>query len=388
MLTRRRMMIGAAGLVALGTLGHELRAADRRHRACVIGSTGKGDYGHGLDLIFADLPGVEVVAVADHDAEGRERARQRCRAQRAYVDYHEMLEKEKPSLVSIAPRWTEEHHAMALAALGAGAHLVMEKPITTTPREADEVLALAEKSKRRIAVAHQMRLAPAVVALARDVKQGMIGELLELRAWGKQDTRAGGEDMMVLGTHMFDLMRMFGGDVEWCTASVRANGKEIEKGDARKAGENIGPVAGSHIQAQFDFTRGIIGTFTSRAAMRERTGHWGLELVGSKTSARILADIHPRVFVLQEGKWSDIGRDAKWVRWEKDDDVPPEQRSTAAANRRVAEDWLAAIEEQREPACSGHNAAKALEMVMAVYRASLGRTRVNLPLAERGHPLM
>ena len=382
------MMIGTAGLVALGTVGRELRAADRRHRACVIGSTGKGDYGHGLDVIFSDLPGVEVVAVADQDAQGREKATQRCGAKHAYADYREMLEKEKPSLVSIAPRWTEEHHAMALAALRAGAHLIMEKPITTTPREADEVLALADKSKRRIAVAHQMRLAPAIVALAREVKQGMIGELLEMRAWGKQDARAGGEDMMVLGTHMFDLMRMFGGDAEWCTASVRWKGKEIEKGDARKAGESIGPVAGNDIQAQFGFTQGISGTFTSRPAMRERTGHWGLELVGSRTSARILADIHPRVFVLQEGKWSDAGRDAKWVRWEKDADVPPEQRSTAAANRRVAEDWLTAIDEQREPACSGQNAAKALEMVMAVYRASLGRTRVKLPLAERDHPLM
>ena len=63
------------------------------------------------------------------------------------------------------------------------------------------------------------------------------------------------------------------------------------------------------------------------------------------------------------------------------------ERSTARANRRVVEDWLAAIRDDREPACGGRNAAKALEMVMAVYHAALGGCRVPLPLANRAHPL-
>ena len=50
-------------------------------------------------------------------------------------------------------------------------------------------------------------------------------------------------------------------------------------------------------------------------------------------------------------------------------------------------DWLKAIEERREPSCSGANAAKAVEMVMAVYQAHLSGRRVDLPLANREHPL-
>jgi predicted dehydrogenase len=382
----RRTFLAAAAAAALAS---QLRAdPTARHRAAIIGATGRGDYGHGLDVIFHNLPNVEVVALADTDEAGRAKAQERTGAKRAYADYHEMLEKEKPTLVSIAPRWTDQHHAMAIASLNAGAHLIMEKPIATTPAESDAILSLAKEKNLRIAVAHQMRLSPSIVALKQAVTDGLIGDLLELRAWGKQDARAGGEDMMVLGTHLFDLLRLIAGDPRWCAARVLWKGREIERSDARQAGEKIGPIAGDDIHAHFGFDNALVGSFTSRASMRDRTAHWGLELVGSKSSARILADIAPRVFILEEAKWSDVGRDAKWLRWEKDQNRSPESRTTAAANRRVAEDWLAAISENRDPACSGANAARAVEMVMAIYRASLTRSRVSLPVAQRDHPLV
>ena len=69
--------------------------------------------------------------------------------------------REKPDLVSVAPRWTDQHHAMATAALSAGAHVISEKPFMRTPAEADEVLSLAGRSGRKIAVAHPRPSRPA-----------------------------------------------------------------------------------------------------------------------------------------------------------------------------------------------------------------------------------
>jgi predicted dehydrogenase len=123
-----------------------------------------------------------------------------------------MLEKEKPDLVCIAPRCTDEHRAMALAAVRVGAHVYLEKPITQTLAEADELLALVDRASLRIVVAHQMRLAPNILALKTAIEQGLLGELLEIRSHGKQDHRAGGEDLVVLGVHLFDLMRFIAGD--------------------------------------------------------------------------------------------------------------------------------------------------------------------------------
>jgi predicted dehydrogenase len=170
---------------------------------------------------------------------------------------------------------------------------------------------------------------------------------------------------------------------------VTQNGRDITRQDARTATENIGPIAGDEIEAQFGFARSGNASFTSRGKLRERVGHWGIELIGSKTSARILADIAPAVYVQQTGTWDATGRTDQWRRWENDPflNATAAERGSGPANRRLVDDWLDAIEKNRDPVCSGRNAMKALEMVMAVYQAALSASRVRLPLAERKHPL-
>ena len=383
-LTRRHVLrVGAGAAVALAAGARA--AGDESLAAGVIGHTGRGDYGHGLDVVFNELPGVKVVAVADPDPEGRAMAAGRLGTLRQYADYREMLQKEKPALVSVAPRWSDQHHAMATAAISAGAHVIMEKPITPTLAEADDLLARADKAGRKVAVAHQMRLAPAVLALKRAIDEGLVGDLLHLDAWGKQDARAGGEDMLVLGSHLFDLMRFFAGDARWCTARVLHEGRDLRAADARTVKEQIGPVAGDEITAQFSFDRAVSATFTSRGRMREGVGHWGIEFTGSRGSARILADIAPRVFVMKPTPWSDGGRTDAWQPFKPAGLAP--SGDAAAANRRVVDDWLDAVRTNREPACSGRAAMKSLEMIMAVYHAALSGSRAALPLKERGHPL-
>ena len=385
--SRRDVLRAGASAAALSLVPGAAAGAqsEKPLTAAVIGHTGRGDYGHGLDTVFNDLPGVTVVAVADPDPAGRAKAAERTKAPRQYADYREMLGKEKPALVSVAPRWSEQHRAMGLAAVGAGAHVIMEKPITPTLGEADELLAAADRSGRKVAVAHQMRLAPSVVALKRAVDEGLIGDLLHLDAWGKQDSRAGGEDMLVLGSHLFDLMRLFAGDARWCTAQVLQQGRDITPAEARTVTEQIGPVAGDQVYAQFGFGRGVTAAFHSRASLRDSVGHWGIEFTGSKGSARILADIAARVFVMKPTPWSDGGRADAWQPFNPPN-LPP-GGDTTAANRRVAEDWLAAIRTNGQPACSGHNAMKSLEMIMAVYQSALTGARVALPLKDRSHPL-
>ncbi|MCW5553647.1 MAG: Gfo/Idh/MocA family oxidoreductase [Verrucomicrobiae bacterium] len=390
---RREFMLAATRLGSLAAASSllrssMLRAEDRRFRAAIIGDTSRGGYGHGLDMIFAQRANVEVVAVADPSAEGRQRAAGRTGAQRQYADYHEMLAKEQPDLVSVAPRWTDQHHAMAMAALRHGAHLFMEKPITRTLAQADEVLALASQANLKIAVAHQMRLAPNLMFLQQRLAAGLIGDVLEIRAHGKQDHRAGGEDVIVLGVHLFDLMRFFAGEPQWCSARVLHEGRDITLQDARPATEDIGPVAGDTILAQFAFDHGVNASFTSRRHNRT-AGPWGLELIGSRGAVRILADIFPRIYKRNDWNWSDTGLAARWqpidgdptANWTRD------EQSVQRANQRLADDWLAAIRSNREPACSGADGMRALEMAHAVFAAGLSGSRVKLPLVNREHPL-
>jgi predicted dehydrogenase len=351
-------------------------------RSAVIGHTGRGDYGHGLENIFAERKNISIIAVADPDESGRKKTAAKIGAPQSYADYREMLAKERPQLVSVAMRHADLHHDIILECLRAGAHVYSEKPFVAAPNEADELLATAEKFRLKIAVAHTMRMMPIIVRLRQAVREGLIGDLAQMRAHGKQDSRAGGEDMMVLGSHLFDLMRMFAGDPVSCSARVLQNGREITREDRRLVKDNVAHVAGNEVVAQFAFANGTQATFTSTAKLRETLGHWGIELLGSKGVARINCDISPNVFIRRSTEWNAKGKSDAWEPFDPAlVQAPPEH------NLGPVGDWLNAIATNREPECSGRNGAWAVEMVCAVYGSALKKAQVPFPLGTRTHPL-
>ena len=211
-----------------------------------------------------------------------------------------------------------------------------------------------------------------------------MGDLLQMRAYGKQDARAGGEDLLVPGMHLFDLIRCFAGDPQWCMARVLWKGRDISRQDARKVTEQIGPVAGDDIEAQFAFANGVQASFTSRSKLREAAGHWGIEMVGSKASARILADACPTVYWSKTGNGETSGRTDPGRRWENDPmlNTAEAERGFIPANQRVVEDWLKAIKNNREPVCSGRAAMKVRgARVDTIERPdSSAETRVTFPV--------
>jgi predicted dehydrogenase len=206
---------------------------------------------------------------------------------------------------------------------------------------------------------------------------------MEMRAYGKQDqVRAGGEDLMVLGSHLMDLMRMIAGDPLWCSARVLSGGRDITRADARLVKDNVGPVAGNEVFAQYAFPNSVNATFTSAARMRENVGNWGIEIHGSKGSARINNDLAPNVFIRQSTGWGGPGRTDTWVAFDPETVKIPDVRNLDPVG-----DWLQSITENREPVCSLRNGAWAVEMVCAVYASALSGSRATFPLKERSHPL-
>jgi predicted dehydrogenase len=197
----------------------------KKYRVAVIGRTGKGNYGHGLDVVWKALDNVEVVAVADEDARGRAAAAKRLRARHAYADYREMLARERPHLVSVADRYLDRHRGLVLACARAGASVLLEKPMARTLAEADEMVTACERHHVKLAIAHQTRHSPRLQRVRELIAAGLVGDLLELRARGKEDGRGGGQDLMVLGTHLMDLMRLLAGDARWCFARVSQAGR-------------------------------------------------------------------------------------------------------------------------------------------------------------------
>ena len=90
------------------------------YRVAIIGSTGKGNYGHRLDTAFQGLEDAEVIAIADADPEGLRAAGAKLAVSRLYQDYHTMLAAEKPAIAVICPSSVAERVPMLEAAAQAG----------------------------------------------------------------------------------------------------------------------------------------------------------------------------------------------------------------------------------------------------------------------------
>ncbi|MGE5647714.1 MAG: Gfo/Idh/MocA family protein [Acidobacteriota bacterium] len=351
----------------------------RNYRVGVIGRTGRGNYGHRLDLVWKTLPNTEVVAVADENAEGLRQASERLGVRAAYSDFQKMLRQERPDIVAIATRFPETHLEMVLAAAEArAAGIYMDKPISRTPLEADRMLAACSRAGTKLSVAHQMRISPLIEMAKQRVASGAIGDLLEMRGRGKEDARAGGEDLVILGTHIFDLMRQFAGDPEWCFGRVTAGGRDIQRRDIDESKEGAGPIAGDAIAAAYGFAGGLTGYFASKRSGDVSGKRWGLDLYGSKGVLAIRADMaNPVVSISESSDWTG----ASWT------PLTVAPRTPDDANRALVLDLMEAIEQNREPKAGGREALWALEMALAVYESQLHGARSRFPLSNRAHPL-
>ena len=118
----------ANGSAAVATSAFALNPSHKL-RVGVIGHTGRGNYGHGLDTVWLKLPDTEIVAVADAHVNGLANACKRLQVPQGFADYQEMLRKVKPDIIAVCPRHADQHHDMALAAIESGVRgIYIEKP--------------------------------------------------------------------------------------------------------------------------------------------------------------------------------------------------------------------------------------------------------------------
>ncbi|MBM4208829.1 MAG: Gfo/Idh/MocA family oxidoreductase [Gammaproteobacteria bacterium] len=115
---------------------------------------------------YAALPGCELIAVVDTDAAVAHSAAAHTGAS-VYTDYRDILGKVDAVSVVVP---TSYHHQVAKDFLQTGAHVLVEKPITVTLAEADELIAIAKDKNMVLQVGHLERFNPAVLGLEKDEK--------------------------------------------------------------------------------------------------------------------------------------------------------------------------------------------------------------------------
>lgn len=126
-----------------------------------VGVIGVGYLGKYHAQKYKNIEDVELVGVADVDLPTAEEVAKEngCKA---FSDYRELL-KEVDAVSVVVP--TSYHHDVALECIAAGVDMLMEKPITTTVEEADNIIAKAEAKNLILQVGHLERFNPAVEAM-------------------------------------------------------------------------------------------------------------------------------------------------------------------------------------------------------------------------------
>lgn len=359
-------------------------------RVGIIGHTGRGNYGHGLDIVWKEFPEITIVGLADANPAGLMKAAHRLGLHESatFADYNKMLAEVRPDFISICPRHPDQRLAMCEAAIAHGVSgIYIEKPFCRTPAEGDEIIRLAHNGGVAVAVAHRNRYHPVVHYAKELMAGGALGKILEIRGRGKGDHRGGGEDLWVLGTHVLNLIHFLAGNPELCRASIYTNGRPAGKMDIHPGNEALGAIVGEEIHAEFRMQSGISAFFDS--LKDDGTGGigFGLDIIGSLASVRILCDRDPVAFIRYGNPFGTS--DSQWrpLRDEMKSDISSLEKSIREVQNHVlpVRDLMQSAQYGRNPLCSAADALVSIEMVHAIFQSHFagGGSFIQMPLLNR-----
>ncbi|MGI6572080.1 MAG: Gfo/Idh/MocA family protein [Fermentimonas sp.] len=361
---------------------------------------------HGMHVAFRGIPNIKVIGLVDGSKENIEAKLSHTEAARHYLSCEALLKKERPDIVVLTSRLPGDHLEQIRLFAEHGCHIYCEKPLTAFLHEADEIIEIAEKNNIKIAMAHPCRNGLGYITMKRLIESGKIGIPLTVQGWGKSDYRGGGEDMMTLGTHIFDLMIYLFGNPECVSADVRVNGKPFIGPELTKTAEPIGPTAGDELFATFRFSNGVRGIFESRRDLYKSDNRMGVCVTGSKGMLSLrFSDAHrePQPLRFSNAPCAPANESVtETIVLQEDRVIPGAQPLDYSllgtedvplgpifieAGRFAVWDLMQAIQENRQPITNIYDARTALEMIYGVYASHLSKSPTYFPLKDREHPL-
>ncbi len=342
-----------------------------------VGIIGCGNVGLGMHARgYRSVPEVEIVAVADATAERLALAqRELGLSQRdCYVDYRALLDRSDVDAVSVTTPQNVRPR-IVIDACTAGKHVLSEKPLATTPADADAMIGAARQHDVRLATMHNYLFFPEYVAIKEIIGAGEIGDVeVVILNWLGVEDRPGSREYRPDWRH--DVAVSGGGvlmDMLHCVyVATWLVGSPIRKVSAA-VDKRLHP-EGTVEDAAYCRFEHEIGFSIVNVAWGQGPG--STEIGGSR--GRILQfneafgttpfARHDRLYVINESGLS--------VR-----EVSQERRS-----RGIFEDFVASIRDRRPPRASGEDGKAVLEAVLGAYTSAAIGAEVRLPFPV-DHPV-
>ena len=176
-----------------------------------VGVIGAGFMGGQYAEICKELPNVELIGIADIDRNLSENLARRLVTQ-AFGDFRDLLE--NPGLDAVIVATPEDRHAEpVIAAANEKKHILVEKPIASTIKDADSMIQAAERNHVKLMVVFNSRFDTKYVVAKDLIREGKIGEVVSIKTKRNvsidRPYRLEGRTspLFYLGVHDFDLMR-------------------------------------------------------------------------------------------------------------------------------------------------------------------------------------
>ena len=287
---------------------------------------------------YRSVSAVELIAGADPDETRLHRFMKRRNVSAGYCDYQEMLQKESIDLLSICSP-TELHYTMVLAGVQARVKAIFcEKPLASTVEQGMAMVEACRAAGIVLAVNHTRRWEAIYQQGKRLVDEGVIGRIESIS--GQYPGK-----VFTMGTHLFDLMRYYGGDVELVSG--------VEVGEATPE-----PSLAGHLR----FRTGAYGAILCGW---DRSNHvFELDLHGSRGRIRISGDgTLLEIFQFEESPRYSGYRELAPV--SLPNSPPQEERFIAAVK-----DLVRCAQNGETPACSGQDGLAAVEIACALVESA------------------
>jgi len=173
---------------------------------------GVGSMGKNHARVYSELSDARLVAVSDANQKLSDDTAARYGAN-SYIDYREMLLKERPEAVSVVVA-TAMHEEVAMAAMDAGAHVLVEKPIAANVESGRRLIDCSRALNRKLMIGHIVRFNPAIQTLKSKLQNGDLGRVFQVicRRVGPFPARIRDVGVVIdLAPHDLDLMRFLTG---------------------------------------------------------------------------------------------------------------------------------------------------------------------------------
>jgi predicted dehydrogenase len=255
------------------------------------GSVMRGPYTRQIQRMLAAGMNIEVTRASDVVADREGTVRERFGAIPFSTDYHDVVEADDVDLVLVLTAM-QVHGKIARAAIEAGKHCLVEKPMAPTLEEGAELLAVAQKSDKILHPAPHVVLSPTYQTMWRRIHRGDIGQPLQARAfygwngpsWGQWFYKQGGGPLFDLGVYNVTSLTGLLGPARRVTAmTAQARPERVVDGENMR----IETEDSAHVLMEHD--GGVISVVTTGfAPQRYRVP--AIEIYGSEGTIQMLGD--------------------------------------------------------------------------------------------------